>query len=255
MVTSPWRERREVWREKRKVRFFGKGKCKLIAKCANFWQVKVCSSPILARQWWRHFRLSLSLSLSLYLSLSLSHRKYLTHNIGSASALPIIHEWHQPSGTEMAFRKPFCGRYVSILYDVNDTCPRRLANELQHAADCLSSWFTKWLLTVNPEETAMMIIRRKRTAPLSFQIFVNGKPVPQVLTHKHLGLIIEHTLSWTPQVISVCSRAAEKIGLLRRFRIAFPISQRNSCTRHRSGQSLSIPFQHGVASHKKTTSN
>ena len=31
MVTSPWRERREVWREKRKVRIFGKGKCKLIA--------------------------------------------------------------------------------------------------------------------------------------------------------------------------------------------------------------------------------
>ena len=64
----------------------------------------------------------------------------------------------------------------------------------------------------------MMIIRQKRMAPLSFQIFVNGKPVPQVLTHKHLGLIIEHTLSWTPQVISVCSRAAKKIGLLRRFR-------------------------------------
>ena len=46
------------------------------------------SSPILAREWWRHFRLSLSLSLSL--CISLSHRMYLTHNIGSASALPII---------------------------------------------------------------------------------------------------------------------------------------------------------------------
>ena len=31
-----------------------------------------------------------SLSLSLSVSLSLSHRKYLKHNIGSASALPII---------------------------------------------------------------------------------------------------------------------------------------------------------------------
>ena len=41
MVTSPWRERREVWRQKRKVRIFGKGKCKLIANCANFWQGKV----------------------------------------------------------------------------------------------------------------------------------------------------------------------------------------------------------------------
>ena len=41
MVTSPRRERREVWREKRKVRIFGKGKCKLITNCANFWQGKV----------------------------------------------------------------------------------------------------------------------------------------------------------------------------------------------------------------------
>ena len=40
MVTSPWRERRQVWREKRKVRIFGKEKCKLIANCANFWEGK-----------------------------------------------------------------------------------------------------------------------------------------------------------------------------------------------------------------------
>ena len=56
------------------VRIFGKGKCKFIANFSATMR--------------RHFRLSLFLSLSL--SLSLSHRKYLTHNIGSASALPII---------------------------------------------------------------------------------------------------------------------------------------------------------------------
>ena len=35
---------------------------------------------------------NLQIAVSLSLSLSLSHRKYLTHNIGSASALPIINE-------------------------------------------------------------------------------------------------------------------------------------------------------------------
>ena len=58
-----------------------------------FWQGKVkTSSPISALLRWRHFRLSLSLSLSLCTSLylSLSHRAYVTHNIGSASALPIM---------------------------------------------------------------------------------------------------------------------------------------------------------------------
>ena len=126
---------------------------------------------------------------------------------------------------------------------VNDTCPRQLANELQHAADCLSSWFTKWLLTVNPEKTAKMIIRRKRMAPLSFQIFVNGKPVPQVLTHKHPGLIIEDTLSWTPHVISVAQEQRRRLDNCAVSEIAFPIKvyQRNSCTRHRPGESLNLP--------------
>ena len=55
------------------MRIFGKGKCKFIA---NFSATMVTSLP--------------SLSISLSVSLPLSHRKYLTHNIGSASALPII---------------------------------------------------------------------------------------------------------------------------------------------------------------------
>ena len=45
---------------------------------ANFSATMVTSLP------------SFSLSLCISLSLSLSHRKYLTHNIGSAEALPII---------------------------------------------------------------------------------------------------------------------------------------------------------------------
>ena len=69
------------------VQNFWQGKRKTLRQYwgAHFWQGEVQnSSPILARQWWRHFRLSLSVSLSL------SHRMYLTHNIGSSSALPII---------------------------------------------------------------------------------------------------------------------------------------------------------------------
>ena len=89
--------RQEVWREKRKVRFFGKGKCELTAivrifgmgKCkliANFSATMMTSLPSISLS----LCISLSLSVSLSLSLSLSHRAYLTHNIGSASTLPIM---------------------------------------------------------------------------------------------------------------------------------------------------------------------
>ena len=60
-------------KEKRKVRIFGKGKCKLIANCANFWQGK-CKfiANFSAKMVTSLPSLSLSLSLSLYLSLSLT---------------------------------------------------------------------------------------------------------------------------------------------------------------------------------------
>ena len=61
--------------------FLARRSAKLIA---NFSATMVTSLP--------SFSLSLSLCISLSLSLSLSHRMYLTHNIGSASALPIINK-------------------------------------------------------------------------------------------------------------------------------------------------------------------
>ena len=64
--------------------FLARRSAKLIA---NFSATMVTSLP----------SFSLSLSLSLSVSLSLSHRMYLTHNIGSASALPII--WFEDMGS------------------------------------------------------------------------------------------------------------------------------------------------------------
>ena len=96
-----------------KVQIFGKEKCQFIA---NFSATKVTSllsvclsvslslslslsvslclslSLFLSRSVSLSLYLSLSLCISLSLSLSLSHRAHLTHNIGSASALPITYK-------------------------------------------------------------------------------------------------------------------------------------------------------------------
>ena len=82
------------------VRIFGKGKCKFIA---NFSAKMVTSLP--------------SLSLSLSVSLSLSHRKYLTHNIGSASALPII--WRHCPGSMNRADLPSRGAAIQELRKVD----------------------------------------------------------------------------------------------------------------------------------------
>ena len=85
------------------MRIFGKGKCEFIA---NFSATMVTSLP------------SVSLCISLSLSLSLSHRKYLTHNIGSASALPIILVFVVAFwGFLLRFSKPF-DKLVVALFDI-----------------------------------------------------------------------------------------------------------------------------------------
>ena len=68
------------------VRIFGKGKCKFIA---NFSAAMVTSHSLPS------------------LSLSLSHREYLTHNIGSASALPIIQREREIDGSDVKLAKSF----------------------------------------------------------------------------------------------------------------------------------------------------
>ena len=94
-----------------KCNVFGNGKCELSApfkrgetEVQTFWQGKAQnSSPILRCTFLARRSAKLianfsaimvtslpSFSLSLSLCISLSHRMYLTHNIGSASALPII---------------------------------------------------------------------------------------------------------------------------------------------------------------------
>ena len=97
---------RKVWiqrqsrKEKRRCKFLARKSAKLfpILRCkflarknakliANFNATMVTSLP--------------SISLSLSVSLSLSHRAYLTHNIGNASAFPIIIWWQTaPDTTE-----------------------------------------------------------------------------------------------------------------------------------------------------------
>ena len=111
--------KRETESRNKEGEFFGNVKCELRISAPQWWDRKcegrnkkcdflaresvnsqqlceflawesVNASPILARQIVNDDVTSVYLSFYLSLYLSLSHRAYLTHNIGSASALPII---------------------------------------------------------------------------------------------------------------------------------------------------------------------
>ena len=56
-----------------------------------------------------------------------------------------------------------------------------------------------------------------RTAKQSPLVRMNGIPIPQVRTHKHLGLIFNNTLTWNDHVSNVYSTCARMLGILRRL--------------------------------------
>ena len=104
---------------------------------------------------------------------------------------------------------------------IEDRSPTSLAVRLQDAVDSLSTWFDKWHLSVNVEKTALLVIRG-RLQPLEISIKLNGEAIPQVRSHKHLGVTFSESLTWSNHVNDISEKAARRIGLLRRFKSRLP---------------------------------
>ena len=101
---------------------------------------------------------------------------------------------------------------------VVDQSVSTLSTKLQICVDSLSKWFDSWLLTVNTSKSAVMVIHPKKKASAEVLVSINGCDLPQVSSHRHLGLVINDTLTWSSHVDSVVSKASARIGLLRRLK-------------------------------------
>ena len=87
----------------------------------------------------------------------------------------------------------------------------RLSSDLDTAA----SWAERWgMLFSAPKSKHLAIGRTAKQSPL---VRMNGIPIPQVRTHKHLGLIFNNTLTWNDHVSNVYSTCARMLGILRRL--------------------------------------
>jgi hypothetical protein len=81
----------------------------------------------------------------------------------------------------------------------------------------LSTWANKWLVTFNATKTVYLKITRKVNPAPHPILRLNGEIIKEVLTHKHLGLTFNRTLTWSDHISSLSTRAAQCVGLLRRI--------------------------------------
>ena len=77
---------------------------------------------------------------------------------------------------------------------------------------------TKWLVAVNPLKSAVIVFFTSRMDYHPVCITINGETIKQTTCHRHLGLQLDESLSWSPHVDYVCKKLSQRIGLLHRFR-------------------------------------
>jgi hypothetical protein len=83
--------------------------------------------------------------------------------------------------------------------------------------DRLSTWANKWLVTCNAKKTVYIMISRKTNPGPRPILKLDGVRIKEVLTHKHLGLTFNQTLTWSDHIGNLSMKAAKCVGLLRRI--------------------------------------
>ena len=90
-------------------------------------------------------------------------------------------------------------------------CPMTLSTDLNAAA----TWADRWgMLFSTPKSKHLSIGKKARQSP---PVSMRGVLIPQVRTHKHLGLVLNESLTWSDHISSVYTACARMIGILRRL--------------------------------------
>ena len=99
--------------------------------------------------------------------------------------------------------------------------PITSVSDFRHLQDdiiSIKNWTERNYLSLNAKKCKCMLVSRKRGTrqPLSFNL--GGDVLEQVETFKYLGVLISSSLSWSPHVEAVCTKARKLLGLVyRRF--------------------------------------
>jgi hypothetical protein len=101
---------------------------------------------------------------------------------------------------------------MEILNNYNESYAK-----LNRDLDRLSIWADRWLITFNAAKTVYLKVSRKIVQAPKPILRLKREIVKEVLTHKHLGLTFNNTLTWTDHIDKLVTKAAQCVGLLRRI--------------------------------------
>ena len=79
--------------------------------------------------------------------------------------------------------------------------------DLQQDLHSISTWCSKWKLSLNSSKCAVMCFSLSSSFPLSY--YLNGQPIEPVDKHKDLGITVCSNLSWSDHISDICAKALQ----------------------------------------------
>ena len=94
----------------------------------------------------------------------------------------------------------------------------------------LHSWSENNRMILNATKTKSMLISGKRLGQrmdcLDLTVSINQAELEQLNSHKLLGVVMDHKLSFHEHVDKLCGKLSKRIGLLRKIRTYLPLEER-----------------------------
>ena len=113
----------------------------------------------------------------------------------------------------------------TMLFSIVDK-PNISATDLNHDLEIIHQWAIQWKLEFNPDPSKQaneLLFSVKKKPPIHPPLFLNGNVVTRVDEHKHLGIILDSTLSFKSHVNEKIIKTKKTIGIIRHLSKFLPI--------------------------------
>ena len=88
----------------------------------------------------------------------------------------------------------------------------------------LSFYGSQCLISFNALKTEYIIVSKRKTRGRHPDIFLNDTKITEANHHKHLGLIISNTMSWSYHINEILAKAEKRLSIMRRSKHILPRS-------------------------------
>ena len=103
--------------------------------------------------------------------------------------------------------------------------PEISVNDLNHDLDVIHQWVHQWKLEFNPDPTKQateVLFSCKKSSPNHPQIMFNGTVVARMNEQKHLGLILDSSLSFKKHLNEKIIKAKKNLGISKHLSTFLP---------------------------------